>query len=416
MAGSAPAASRAPRPVRHAGEEERRRYSAVHAALDAGDAFGARAHLDELAARDGETDRNTFRLAQARVFLLEGDVIGAMRLIEEARAVAPSDPRPAAAGAELYAALGRVVAAEDELTRAEEAGFGGTPPLDRATGIVLLSTPGRQAEALALLTRAHRRDPDLPHLLPALAMAHVETGRALLEQQEVNGALVHAAAAQDLVPGAPRARALEADALAAMGETDAALEVWEELHAESPEAVAPDLARALDDAALMDLLAGERDRALERWARARRLGLPADQMKTGTYQLEAAAARVRGEGEVLFLREDWAAAEERFLEALRLDPTDLLARHLLGVVRFEQGDALAAAAAWERVLEQSAAEGVSLPDPVHLLLARAWGIAGDMKRARDVLEEYLAAEPEGEWAEESRKLLAGLPAPDAAAE
>ena len=70
----------------------------------------------------------------------------------------------------------------------------------------------------------------------------------------------------------------------------------------------------------------------------------------------------------------------------------------------------AAGEAWETVLETARAQGVRLPDPVHLNLARAWLAAGDDERALGVLSEYLDREPEGEWSEETRAFLTALEA------
>ena len=42
---------------------------------------------------------------------------------------------------------------------------------------------------------------------------------------------------------------------------------------------------------------------------------------------------------------------------------------------------------------------------MHLDLARAWRMAGDVARARAVLTAYLEREPEGRWAKETREML-----------
>jgi len=57
------------------------------------------------------------------------------------------------------------------------------------------------------------------------------------------------------------------------------------------------------------------------------------------------------------------------------------------------------------VLADAARTETELPEPVHLNLARAWHLAGETEKAREVLSNYLDREPEGRWAEDTRGLL-----------
>ena len=97
-----------------------------------------------------------------------------------------------------------------------------------------------------------------------------------------------------------------------------------------------------------------------------------------------------------------------FEEALRYDPTLLVARAQLAVTLYRQEQFLPAATQWRRVLEQAREGGLELPEPIHLHLARALVEAGEPAAGRQVLEEELARAPEGRWAEETRALLAAL--------
>ena len=86
----------------------------------------------------------------------------------------------------------------------------------------------------------------------------------------------------------------------------------------------------------------------------------------------------------------------------------------IGVVRFKRGEHRSAADAWATVLSLAERGGIVLPDPVHTNLARAWRLAEEPDRARDVLRRYLDEEPEGAWADETRQLLEVLEAEESA--
>ena len=80
----------------------------------------------------------------------------------------------------------------------------------------------------------------------------------------------------------------------------------------------------------------------------------------------------------------------------------------LAVVLFQQKEFLPAATHWRRVLDAAVAEDLELPEPVHIFLAKALSAADEKASAREVLEAYLAREPEGEWHSQTSDLLAQL--------
>jgi Tfp pilus assembly protein PilF len=106
---------------------------------------------------------------------------------------------------------------------------------------------------------------------------------------------------------------------------------------------------------------------------------------------------------------DEAAALARFERALELDPGRLDATHHLGVAAFRGGDLERAIDAWREVLSVAAQEGIQLPDPVQVNLARALLERGDPAAARIALEGYLHRWPLGEHAAATRAMLAELP-------
>ncbi len=109
---------------------------------------------------------------------------------------------------------------------------------------------------------------------------------------------------------------------------------------------------------------------------------------------------------------DLAAAATHLRAALDHDPACIEAHQFLGVALFEAGDHAGAVRAFEAVLAIARAEDLDLPDPVHIQLARALFLAGETARARETLEDYLAAHPQGEFAEPTRAALDALPEPE----
>ncbi|HED66199.1 MAG TPA: tetratricopeptide repeat protein [Planctomycetes bacterium] len=343
-------------------------------------------------------------LLRARAALLEGDGVGALREIEAAKQESERpDPRVLATEVEILASLDRLDAAREAL-RDAYAEVGRGAELERARGWVLLRTPGGAREGLTALETARELDPDLPFLEHPLLQAHLLVGREALTNEAADQALAHALLARQLAPDDPDARELEADARAALLDFDGAIPLYEELREEG---------RGSDDAiatlqqrrGTFLLLKGRRDEAIEAYRAARELGLDDEGLGFGADLLaEEAVKRVDAASEA-FAAGDLEAAETGFSSALELDPANLEARDHLAVCRFKLGDFEGAAMGWRRVLESARERGIELPDPVHLNLARAWHAAGTPERAREVLEEYLASEPDGPWAEATREML-----------
>jgi hypothetical protein len=77
-------------------------------------------------------------------------------------------------------------------------------------------------------------------------------------------------------------------------------------------------------------------------------------------------------------------------------------------VRFQRGDPAEAARLWRGVLDEARANGVALPEPVHLNLAKAEMLNGKSAEAKSALEAYLRDDPRGEWTGATRALLAQI--------
>jgi Flp pilus assembly protein TadD len=168
------------------------------------------------------------------------------------------------------------------------------------------------------------------------------------------------------------------------------------------------LAQTSKQAATAALVEGRRDAAVERTLRARELGMPESELGFGTTLLAEEAQRALEQGVEAFEAGDAARAEERFERALRLDPRSLAARNHLGVVLFRRGAYAAAAGHWRTLLDAARAEGLELPDPVHLNLARALYLDGRPDEVRALLSAELERDPDGPWADAARELLERL--------
>jgi lipopolysaccharide biosynthesis regulator YciM len=91
-------------------------------------------------------------------------------------------------------------------------------------------------------------------------------------------------------------------------------------------------------------------------------------------------------------RMDYPEAVRRFEAAIELDPQNTPAYLNLGDVRFLQGDAVAATATWERLVDTS-------PDRAYLAFPRleaAYPKAGDARRFPDLCRRLIAASPQ-DW-------------------
>jgi tetratricopeptide (TPR) repeat protein len=101
-------------------------------------------------------------------------------------------------------------------------------------------------------------------------------------------------------------------------------------------------------------------------------------------------------------------ALHEFETALAWDTDSIMARYLLGNVRMELGQYGEAAKAWYLVVDQARLNGLTLPEAVHLSLARALALDEKEDEARQVLNDYLEFEPRGPYEAETRNLLAIL--------
>lgn len=350
-------------------------------------------------------------LLRARAHFLAGDSVAALAELEEARTLDPGNPEVAALEVELLAALDRLQGAAEILGRAMK-GAGHHPALLRAQGVIELRLSGHGREALAALERARALDPELPFLRYPLAQAQVLAGRADLEARPAE-ALARAQAAGKSWPGLVAALELEAEAHVALLDYGAALTAYEALEAQGQDHRA--LRASLEQRwAMLCLLDRDREQALEHALAARALGLSKEELGFTAELLAEAAEAALERGLVAAEREDWSSAGDEFARALELAPEDLVARNHLAVAHFERQDYRAAAEAWSLVWSLARRDGVELPDPVPLNLAKAWRLAGERGLARAALEELLTLDPEGSWSESARELLFQLEAEELA--
>ncbi len=351
-------------------------------------------------------------LLRARAALLGGDAVGALRALETARELAPDSVELWATEAEVLAALDRLPGARDALAeglrRAGGAGARDLAALERARGVIELRTSGHGREALEALERARARDAELPFLRWPLAQAHVLVGRSRLPDAP-GDALAHARAARESVPALAEARELEAEALAANLDLEAALVLYEELEREGHD-LGDTPAVLHQRCATLLLLERDRAGAVRHYLAARSRGMSDEGLGFGAQCLAEEARAAHERGLARLRAEDWAAAEAEFRRALELDPGDLEARNQQGLAAFRREDYRSAAGAWEELLADAELRGVRLEDPVPLDLARAWRLAGEPGRSRAVLEGYLGREPDGPWSEPARELLTALEA------
>lgn len=382
------------------------RLSEIAAALDAGRLDNARLLLTQL----GDAGGFEGGLLRARLALFSRDNIGALRELEAARAsAADTHARIAvhATAAELYCMLEKLPAAEDEI-RAGLALDAEAPPLLRARALLLLSRPGSSEAGLELLDRALERDPALPFTAVMRREARLLAARAKLQRQEAEPALALIRAVRASDPSLVEARELEAEALAAAKDLEGACRVLEELRADGTDPGVA-LADAHRRAGMLCLLEQRRDAALEHFARARELGATDAELGSAAELLFRAGADATAAGFEKLRARDVDAAGAAFTRALHFDPDAIEARHHLARVDFERARYGAAAAGWRRVLEQARAQDLALPEPVHVLLARAYLRSGAADQARAVLEAYLRDTPEGQWASQTRAELDALP-------
>lgn len=347
-------------------------------------------------------------ILEARLALAEGKPVDALRALGQAKERWPEDGRVYATEAELFAVLGRMGGAEDSLLE----GLGKAGPcaeLSRAKAVLALSIPGGAELGWQHLQEAYELDPNVPYAGHAAAQAHLLVGRMDLTRDAPGSALEHARAALawDALDG--DYRELEAEALAGLLRYDEALERFAELEEEG-RPLRQRRALLHQQAATARVLLKDREGAREHYLAARALGLEGEELGFGVDLLreEAQVAVERG-------LEHYAAgrlgeALAAFERGLELDPDDLMARNHSGVLHFRLADHERAARAWRIVVDTAAAEGLELPEPVHLNLARALLLSGDADGALAACDRYLTVSPEGRFVDETRALRAELAA------
>ena len=388
-----------------------RRVVSLRQDIEFGRLEAARARAEELGivAEDGGIAGAEGLLLRARLAALEGQNIAAIRHIEAARAKRPADPDVYATSAEIYAAAGKLDAAWDEIQAGDRA-CGAAPELTRARGIVWISRQGGAKKGLALLEEASRADPGLPFLARAIGQAHLLLGKEGAAAGNAGVALAHAREAASYDPEDQDVARFLGEALAASGDFDGAIAETERLAARGLP-LGGELALLHKKAGMASLLARDRERALDHFAQARKLGLTDPELSTGARILAEETEALVKRGVLAYQADELPACEASFRRALELDPERIDAQNHLGVVLFKKGQFAQAAECWRIVCATAEKEGIRLPEPVHVNLAKAQALAGDPTGARATLEAYLVHDPDGEWATETRTALAALPAP-----
>lgn len=336
-------------------------------------------------------------LLSARLLTAEGADLDAQRAIERARRLAPKDVRVPGTASEMHSAHGRSQSALDEIKRAYELG-GARPEIHRAQGVHFLSKSGRAKEGLQHLERARELDPTLPFLDRATAQAHLLIAKERLAANDLNEAMKAVESAYHYDPEEFETRRLLSDVLLAQKRVEDALVVMEGLHADGYP-VLGELASMEKQAAFVKLLSNEREAALDLFSRARSHGLSWDDLGSGRQMLLDAALSALNEGVEAYEALDLERARARFERAVELDPGLLSAHNHLGVVCYQAEDDEAAIKHWGEVWRVALAEGLVLPEPVEINLARAYVRSGAVEDAKRVLKESLKASPKGPHSE-----------------
>lgn len=393
---------KAPRPPRSTDPDVVR----LRKALEFGRIDEARAALPCLD-REGHALGVEALLLRARFAALSGNAIDAIRQVEAARRDAPKDPDVFATASEIYAAAGKTDAGWQE-ERAGEAACGEAPELDRARACLWLSRSGGARKGLELLEAARAKDRGLPFADRALSQAHLLAGKEDAAARKAPSALEHARLAASLDPEDVDARHFLSEALLLNGDFEGGVREIEALVAQG-QPLGAELALLHKKAGIAALLERDRERAIGHFSAARKLGLTDEELSTGARVLsEESGARVE-KGIEAYKAGDLDAARALFTAALELDPDQVAAKNHLAVVEFKRGNLSAAVVLWRAVLETSEKEGLELPEPVHVNLAKALALSGDVEEARALLEDYLRKNPDGRFTSETRAALDALP-------
>lgn len=387
----------------------------VRESLDAGDLELALAGIEEAAELAGPVEGPLLRARLAAYS--HGGELDSLRFLEQARRAAMDDPRVAATTIELHAWTGRLVEAEEELRRAGVTlGSSGRPPeILRAFAVTILCTPGaRPREGLALLEEALSVDPALPFTGRALGQAHLLIAKELAAALDFEHALESISRSQEHDPADLETRRLEAELLVGVGQWGRALVVYEDLLVEGLplEGEAADLYKRAGFWARVNKI--DDALALRYLRRSLELGLPRSalgEVETG-FLVDAASGEAALAAEELE-QGDMEACEQHLDEARFLDPDGLMARYVRGklyATRGGEGEFELALDEWRAVVTHARLDGVQLPIPVHLEIARHQVLGmDDLAGALETLDAYLTLEPEGAWITETRALIGKLP-------
>ena len=371
----------------------------LRSAIDFGDLGAARALLEQYQEALGFEAELLF----ARLLTAEGADFDAQRAIERARRAAPDDVRVPGTASEMHSAHGRTQSALEEIKRAYELG-GARPEIHRAHAAHLLSLPGRAKEGLRHLEQARELDPTLPFLDRATGQAHLLLAKERLASNDLNEAMKAVELAYQYDPEEFETRRLLSDVLVAQKRIEDALLVMKELHADGYP-VLGELASLEKRAAFVKLLSDEREAALDLFCMARSHGLSLEELGSGAQMLLDAAMNAVSEGVHAYESGELELARDRFERAVELDPELLIAHNHLGVVCYQLEDDGGAVSHWRKVWEVALEEGLELPEPVEINLARAMLRSGAAEAAREVLQESLKAAPRGLHAESVQRYL-----------
>jgi len=396
----APPVDTTPLPARRARSADPR-VVALRGALEFGDLGYVREHL-----ADADLAPDEAVELRARAAAMAGRTVEALRLLEGQKRAAPADPASYAALAEIYGQAGKFETAWQELGEGDRAA-GAQAELVRARGILWILREGGAQKGLELLERARRADPEIAFAQRALAQAHLLIARRHAQAEEFELARAHVKHSLSFDARDVDALRLDADLAAAAGEFSAALATMEGLLARG-EPLQGELALLHKKAAFGALLAKNRELALERFQKARALGLTDAELASGAELLAQEGARLAGEGLALYQAEKFDEARATFERALGFDPGEITALNWLATLDFKVRDYPRAAERWRAVLDVARAQGLELPEPVHLNLAKALKLAGRTPEALELLSAELARDPEGRWAAPTQALLKAL--------
>ncbi len=388
------------------------------------------------------------QLLGARLASMAGDAVESTRLLEQAKLMEPKDSRVWATAAELAVESGRVETGVEEWKQGRKL-CGLTPELMRAEGILAIFQQGvgQGRRGVAILEKAVKLDPDLPFMDWPRSEAHRLLALQLAEAQP-KLAIEHCEKAVELSADNEEAREFLGDLYMSEGQWGDGIQIFEGLLADG-RPVESKVALFSKQAGVVALRKQNRALAIDYFDRARELGLTDQELGSGANVL-----REEGRRHLKAAKEDMAAkalesawthldlanhywpeslevreacseafvlkglaafAEDRledalveFENALGWDGESIMARHLLGRMHMELGQYGEAAKAWHLVVDKARLNGLTLPEPVHLSLARALALDEKEEEARQVLNAYLEFEPRGTYEGETRKLLAVL--------